>query len=695
MASGTAFSQALVTIRQVQEPHPDSLLAGNDTSPFFGDTVRIRGVVATPPGAGVSSSTNGRWIWVQDGAGPWGGINVRKGNGNATTPQDMLFAAPGDSVEIVGVVNNFANETQIDPLDAGGFTVLGASTVRWNTTSSLVDFINPNADPNTVAGEPWEGQLFELINVTVVSVTATSQDIRFRIQDASGNEMEVYDTYTVQQPTTVSCSNCIPYPPFSPPAVGDIFDTLRGVIDGRNFGTSPPYSIAPFDTTHYIYGASAAKINNVFRDIQVPTSSQAVTVSATITDNGGMVTAARLFYALGETNNNYTQVNMTNTSGSNYTGQIPAGSNNQMVKFYIEADDNDANTTVSPGGAPSTKTHFYWVKDNGTLSIRDIQYTPYSDGESGYLGDVVSVGGVVTASASPSAGGLGVLYIQDRSFTEWSGIWIAPGSNIDPVTEYGSMLRGDTVVITGTVEENFGVTRILLENGSDYNVLGSIGPASPQAADPDDFTTYNSNFERFESMLLEFVPNAPADSIFIVSANADDPSDFGEYRVGHDIFDPNTGSRVLVGRAQGSNNFSLTTARNDLVVNVNRIIVTQGEGMEALAGIMYFSFGNWKLLPRDNGDITGYPLSLSADNFSYRYRIFPNPTDGLLNLDFEIEPSEAISYQVYDILGRTSKAGRLNSAFNRIDLNGMEAGQYLIRLTEANGNSASHRIIIK
>ncbi len=698
LAIGWGYAQyPLVTIQQIQQVSNGDILAGRDTSSLYGDTVRVRGVVVTPPGSGVSSSTNGRWIWIQDGNGPWSGLNVRKNNGNATFPQDMLFAVPGDSVEIVGVLNAFSNEDQLDPLDSG-FQVLGSSAVTYHSTSDLSDFANPNADPATVDGEPWEGQFVEFTNVTVVSVQATSSDIRFRVQDGSGNEVEVYDTYTVQQPSTVSCTNCIPYPPFTPPSVGDVFDTLRGIIDGRNFGTSPPYAIAPFDTTHYVYGASAPKIFNVFRDIQVPTSSQSVTITATITDNGGSVTGARLYYAIGETNTNYTQVTMSNPSGSTYTGTIPAGINNDMVKYYIEGDDNDGNTTTSPGGAPSSKTHFYFVKDNGTLSIRDVQYTPYSDGESGYKGETVTVGGVVSASAFQGAASLGTLYIQDRTFSMYGGIWVALGA-INP-NDYASMIRGDTVLITGVIEENFGVTRIVLDDANDFTVLGSVGNVQPMDADPDVFTSYSISEEGYESMLLRLVPNGVGtDSLYVASANADDPSDFGEWRAGHDKFDPNTGSRVLVGRSQGSNNFSYTTSRSDLVVNVPQQIVAQGDRFHDLTGIMYYSFGNWKLLPRNNGDISDYngnpPIVGLQASTQDGVAVFPNPTSGFTMIRLAEKPDHGASYLLVDILGQELTSGSINNREVEMDLRDLPSGQYILLISDPSRSSTSYHRLIK
>ena len=48
--------------------------------------------------------------------------------------------------------------------------------------------------------------------------------------------------------------------------------------------------------------------------------------------------------------------------------------------------------------------------------------------------------------------------------------------------------------------------------------------------------------------------------------------------------------------------------------------LTMGEELTYIQGIMYFSFGNWKLLPRDKNDIEGYhttyPNSIVSFNFT-------------------------------------------------------------------------------
>lgn len=692
-----AQTYPLVTIRDIQEVPVDSLgvTLNGDLSTYDGDTVTVRGVVVTPPGAAVSSSTQGRWIWIQDGNGPWSGLNVRYGGSpTPTTPDDMLNVVPGDSVEITGVVNTFANETQLAPLQ-DGFSILtgvtGLRPVQIQSFSDLSDFVLPNqAIPHSVNGEPLEGSFVEIVDLDVVSVTVTSADIRFIVADQMGNEVQIYDTYTVLQPSPPGNVNEIPYPPFNPPVVGDKFDTIRGIVDGRQLATFP-YGLAPFDTTHFVFGPSAPKVTNIFRDIQVPTDQQQVTVTATIADNGGAIVGSpQLFYAFGENNTNFTPVNMTFTGSNNlYTGVIPSGTDGQMVKFYIQAEDNDNNVVAVPNSDPNDTKFFYFVKNSGALSIEDVQYVPSfsSTGESGYVGQIVTVQGVVTASIADNDLE-GSNWIQDVNSTEWGGIRVV--SSIVS-SNFNNSPKGELVEVTGIVEESFGFTQIEISDNNDYQVLTSAAPLNPIDLNPDDFTTYTAANEKYEGMLLRFTGATANDSVFVVATSADGGSDFGEFRVGRDKFDPNTGARVLVGRGGGSLNVSYTTPNVTLAgpLLVPQIIVNQADRMTSVSGVMYYSFSNFKLLPRNNSDFVGYvggtPVSLSANTVQDRtLSIYPNPSNGELSFVSRFD-DKAYNLEIYNLLGEKVWEENANGKVSNYDISRLVNGQYILRVRE-NGN---------
>jgi len=85
------------------------------------------------------------------------------------------------------------------------------------------------------------------------------------------------------------------------------------------------------------------------------------------------------------------------------------------------------------------------------LSIRDIQYTTDPSGDSPYVGSSVSVSGVITAVLPDLRG----FYVQEGT-GPWSGIFVYAGVSMPSVE------RGDSVVVSGTVQEYRNNTEIVL-----------------------------------------------------------------------------------------------------------------------------------------------------------------------------------------------------------------------------------------
>lgn len=79
-------------------------------------------------------------------------------------------------------------------------------------------------------------------------------------------------------------------------------------------------------------------------------------------------------------------------------------------------------------------------------------------------------------------------------------------------------------------------------------------------------------------------------------------------------------------------------------------------------------------------------LGISENEFA-NYHIYPNPTNGILNIESKL-PISQIS--VYNILGQRIEIKRNT---NQINLSKAEAGVYLLRMEDANGNSQTHKIV--
>ncbi len=70
---------------------------------------------------------------------------------------------------------------------------------------------------------------------------------------------------------------------------------------------------------------------------------------------------------------------------------------------------------------------------------------------------------------------------------------------------------------------------------------------------------------------------------------------------------------------------------------------------------------------------------LSVDNFKklVNFDVFPNPTEGLVNVNISVESN----YTVYDILGKEIKKGNFNQGSNVLQLEKYDAGVYFLRVT--------------
>lgn len=85
-------------------------------------------------------------------------------------------------------------------------------------------------------------------------------------------------------------------------------------------------------------------------------------------------------------------------------------------------------------------------------AIRDVQYTTNASGDSPLNGQTVTISGIVTAE--PYAYNNKYFFIQDKN-EPWSGICVYAGAPDDLLIS-----EGDSITITGTVEEKYGLTRL-------------------------------------------------------------------------------------------------------------------------------------------------------------------------------------------------------------------------------------------
>ena len=665
----------------------------NDESRYDGKKVVVSGICLVD-GALYGSQSHNIHVTMSNFPTPYGSIRLRQGDPNAQYSVNIRNLKQGDSVRIVGTLSQYQGETQLEPDLSNDAITLYKRNIAISDTVLTVGTFNDGSKNNILTtGEQWESTFVTFNDVDVVSVDPFSGNrVSFTVQDKAGNQINVGDHFTTQRlPAYTHPVTNLPGS-FSTPTIGDNFKTLSGIIihskNNCTGATGRGYELHPFDASHYVYGPSAPKISNKKRDFQTPTSSQAVTVSANIRDLDGVIADASVFYNTGTDINdlNFTKVAMAKGTGDSYSATIPAQANGTFVRYYVTATDDSMNTTALPNSNPTTGSYGYRVRDNG-LTIYDVQYTPFPNGNSIFLGNEVTVTGVVTSSGAE--GDLAIIHIQEENaIAGWSGIELQNAGT--------TFARGEKLTVTGTVLEDFGKTALSVTNVSKTGT----GAIEPLYLIPDSLVSYSfEGNERYESVLIGlYNPNG---KLHVVDTNADDPASFAEWLVGRDKNDPANGARILTGREfESSTAVSFVNSsfrvKNPYPANVEKIIVTDSVSMDTVIGVLTYSFSNMKLLPRNNDDFKGINVGItSVRTYSNdaELSIYPNPSNDVVFVNTD---GKEYSVSIIDLSGKAVITSSIKDNDNALNVSELENGMYILTLSNLNGETvARQKVIVK
>ena len=719
--AASAQTVPYVSITNINNVSATDLAACDDTSAYLGQTIRTRGVVVTPGWATevASGSVTGGlrpFIFIQDTAvggqsSPWAGIEVMgvytASDGSLQVPSTFTQVLAGDIVEIKGLVGEYNGSNQLSLVDANSFSIVGTTNDPVTSDTASLGDLNDALQVNQLTtGEQYEGSFVTLENVTVTAVIPFSGNrVSFNVADASGNTINVSDRFLAQKLSSYSTVN--PQSPqtqgsFVPPVPGTFFNSLSGVVrhdaNGCTGDNGRGYEINPFDSTHYDIGYAPPYIANFERDPAVPTSNQDVELIMNITDYDGTVDSVAIAWT---SDNSVSVANMpvytlplSPGTTDEYVYEIPAQADGKTVRYYIYAADNDGNESwypVKPTTQSTPNVEFYTVRDNGMM-VYDIQYTLNPNGSSPLAGQEVTVKGIVTSSTK--IGDLGYLYIQDETGSAWSGIWcVGIGLN----TYY----RNEEVEITGVVEEYYGMTRL---NVTSSSKTGNLGTVAPTILDPSDSASYaNFGWEPYEGVYVRY--ELPAGQLAISQTNLG----FGDWAVSSsNTADVSHSGRVLAGRqsttAYSSLDAQLVTdtiyGSLDGEMNVSPIVVSDTMTFDAIEGILFYGFSNYRLVPRNNNDFIGANLTLDSvyvptsplnivELGQSTWTYYPNPVRDLLT----VEATTSGTVQLFNAQGRIVHSTDFN-AQARIDVSALPTGMYILKLQAAEGVKSA-RIFIQ
>lgn len=722
--TASAGGYPLVTIRQIQEVSLDSLRLLDtlqrtqltrwtaQRSLYYGDTVRVRGICVVPAKV-VGFTASGFNLLIADTTDrtEWGGLFVRPplSTGSPDTTIWIQWGITnieiGDYIEFTGYIDEFpagdpVSATQIVPLQAEPLTILGAAAVPAHVQKLASDFYKgpfPSNGPNGIqfsTGEPMEFMRVTLSNLLVTSILNGTNGT-FNMVDQSGNSISTMDAskwFTTR-------FHRDPASTYALPAIGAVIDTIRGyVMTNSGQEAARGYRIAPVFPGDIVYGAVALPVVSTHRrnPIVVPPDSTP-SVSVRVTRGGVGIASVQLRYSL----NNGAFVNAPMTfSGTDttYVGSIPQQTADTFVKYYINVTDSVGNTvklasSATDGSQSDTlRGFFFYTVLNRPLTIRDIQYTPFLNGRTGYLGASVTLAGIVTADTASLVlpptrfRGTNAWYLQSTN-EPWSGIWIY---NDSLSSELLGLHNGDSISVQGNVSENFDVTRL---QGLSNVVVRSTGnplpapivlPTSTFGAGVGNGTP---SAEQWEGMLIQFNNVTVTDST---------PTFQEIYE-----FAVNDGSGQVLIRRDGKHQYTTTT--QDPTPGL--VLIPQGSHISYLRGIVYYSGNYYKIVPRDNSDfgtITGVdpdhtPVIPQEFTLAQNY---PNPFNPSTTIGFGLPRSEFVTVKVYNVLGQEvvtlmNGVQEAGTYALRFDASRLTSGVYFYRIQAGQFSQTKKMLLVK
>ncbi len=678
----------LLTIQDITTT-PDSILnlgPGVDYSAYLGDTVRFRGVVMVRPIVNFTGdrrriiAAGGRWYtYVQSQNGlPFGGISVLQNDTTSAfqgTGFDLIDTA--QVVEFTAVISIFSNNT-----------VQGNILLNPVTPVNIIETLPKRPEPIELPMTAFmnggmlnpQGEIYDGMYVIIRNVVTSDRNNStgtFRFNDGNGNYMTMYDQsgyFTKRAHRLTGLTD------YDAPLDGTFLQYIRGTVHTRPDG----YYIVPLYPGDIAVGSTPPSVTNLSRNNAYVGSNQTVSVSSKIVDLDGQVTSARVYYRVNDGANQF--VEMTRGTGAdtvNYSAVIPGvAADSAIVSYFIWAQDNEGKVSMNPTDTLRNR-YFYPVLNRG-LTIQDVQYSPFGGGWSAFNNFRVTVSGVVTADTSdiPGFGSTPTrVYIQNGS-TPWSGIWVGG-------LEALSLQKGDNVTINNAkVVENFSVTRLDSMDNIIINSANNPIPAPISVTTAEIGTGFGGVFhESLESVLIRYTNPEVADS------NADPTGNYGE------IFVSDGSGNTRVELQDGNHQYN-----NAWEPNLPGITLKDGDKFTGLKGVLYFSFSNYKLVPRKDDDFEGFtPVSikdgLNPQSFSLSQN-YPNPFNPATSIQYSVAVSGMVQLDIYNVLGQKVKtlvnqyqdAGSYRIIFNASDLT---SGMYIYQLRSNDQTLSKKMLLVK
>ncbi|RKY94838.1 MAG: hypothetical protein DRQ01_01360 [Ignavibacteriae bacterium] len=675
-----------ITIMDIQW---QDLTLGDTSSVYTGDTVTVVGVVMVAPfrdanpDSGTTLIAGAPAIILQDTSETdFGGILTRFPGSNAT----FNVIDTGYIIRATGVVIEYFKTTELDLISFEGSDVLGFMQRPQPVSVTLDSLTELGGRQGKFSAERWES-----VFIRVDTVTATTGGV-------GTGSYEVFDENNTQvivgnQSSYFRNSATVPTP-------GTLIN-VTGYIQNRDNVPNTTYAhlinpTYPGDVEVLLFVPS---ISNITRNPAIVGYGDPVTVTATIVDPDGTVAEAKLIYRKNMGVHN--ELLMTNPSGDLWNATIPAQNDSSIIDYFVRAVDNENNVSIFP--SDTSRNRFFYLVLDRPLTIQDVQFSPFGSGFSGYNGYQGTGRGIVTADTSDIEGDGNLtgpqVYIQNGT-GPWSGISVFG-------TEAQSSFRGDDISVTGPVIESNSVTQI--GTTSDPAVVTTLGTGQT-LPDPEEITTDEIDdlnngavqAEQWEGVLVKYVDVEVSDENADGLPGPDEGSggnrNFGELLVRDAVSVHETRVELQDGTHQ-YHNFWAVELENE------PIRIREGDTFDELIGILWYSFGNYKLLPRKDDDFVGHTTDVNDEieipNDFTLSQNYPNPFNPSTKIQYALPVTGNVTLKVYNILGQevmtlinnqSQTPGLHEVTFNASSL---PSGIYLYRLQAENFVDAKKMILLK
>lgn len=310
---------------------------------------------------------------------------------------------------------------------------------------------------------------------------------------------------------------------------------------------------------------------------------------------------------------------------------------------------------------------------SGGIAIYDIQYTAETGlGDdcypSSYAGQIVEVSGIVTAVRPEK--NYPNFFIQDPARSEWAGLFVYVNQG------FKAPVLGDEVMLKGSISEYYGLTEIKNIQKMDVLSSGNIMEAVTITASilQSGCTVWG---EPMEGMLVRLVG-------VIISQTA---NQYNEWLV---------------------SDWSGSCLVDDYLFDGVWPVPELGEKFVSIKGVVTYSFGEYKLMPRNNADFNE-PITATGSELPEHFNLlthYPNPFNPSATVEFQLEKGGPVSLKIYDLRGREIsvlvEASREQDVNYRLVWNGRDsrgeqvpAGVYFIRMVTGNEVFTSKMLLIR